>query len=194
MAELSEINSEFSQKGPICVMASYGIVLEYFSYEKIKVRDVLMRYLKYYKLNSHKFETKNKSAKQHNEITKHFHEYCVPKNLRGFEFIVELHNNDKLGITKYCNIEKSNALQETIPVKEVDFVKSYLKDNDDSLAMVIYPIDQRTMHTVVVGFDYNEQKFFVKDPEKTLPFYNDIFDNIQVYEYIIFQGQLDNIE
>ena len=183
MAEIDIVNSTFIQKGPICAMASYATVIEYFSDPILRIRDILERYIQFRKISYFKFGNKI-VAKKHQAIYKDFHDYCKP-DMRGFTFIEQLHRNDSLRTAKYCDIVISNALKQKVTDGEIERIRTELVENG-AIAIVLYKVNQTTSHAVTIGYDENIRLYFLKDPEKATVERKDILAEKEICEYIVF--------
>lgn len=189
--ELKYINTEYQQTGNVCVTASYGIVVEYFSKSKFTVNKFLNDYLSKYKV-----DLKNQSiiAKQgqrkligyrENQLSAHFHKICRENgDKRGFEFIKEIHNEDIFNTLQFCSIVSSKAQKEYIEQLEVDLLREALKKG--GLAMVLYKVSENSLHSVIVGFDKENQLFFVRDPAQKGVKYEEVLSIHRITEYILF--------
>lgn len=184
MADINYLNSSFVQQGQICAFACYGIIVEYFSDNEIKVENLLDKYIDRFQLKSFPFGN-NKMRRKQNEISKHFHEYCWSKSMRGFDFLRQIHLNDELGVKHYCNIILAKASLESISADDLLLIRNELEQNE-ALVMVLYKVNARNYHAVVVGFDTNSEEYFYKDPEKSKIYKDDFWKGKEITEFIIF--------
>lgn len=184
MADKDFINKTFKQEGSVCAMASYGTVIEYFSNGNLKIEKVLDRYINFFSLIYFSVG-KNKIGNKHKEISKHFHSYCIPKNLRGFDFIKQLHEDDSFDTKQFCQIVLSNAQLHKISDTEIEILRKELVDND-AIAIVLYKVDNNHSHAVTIGYDTFNNCYFSKDPEKNKIDTEDIISTKEICEFIIF--------
>jgi len=185
MADKNLINNNFKQQGDVCVMASYATIINYFSDNNLSIDNILERYIN--KLSVSYFQyAKNKQKKKQESISKHFHKYCWDNgDIRGFEFIKQLHNNNELETNGFCNIVGFKAQLQSLSQTDIELIRRELEEND-ALAMVLYKVSDRKFHAVVIGFDSHYNSYFYKDPEKKQVTNGDILQNKDIWEYIIF--------
>ena len=184
MADSDFIDKVFSQNENMCVMGSYSIIINYFSDEDISINDVLTKYKTNYNLTY--LSTRSNGVKKRNKaIVKHMHDYCQLQNMRGFDFITNMHNNDKINTKDYCSIDLNKAGLTKIQQPEIDIIKKVLSEKD-SLGMVLYTVNQTTAHAIIIGYDEEKNQFFQRDSEKKgIVFSDKVFEN-NITEYIIF--------
>jgi hypothetical protein len=192
MANLEFMNKKFVQDGNICALASYGIVIEYFSKGKMDCEHVLGNYFEKYNLydkTTGVFYFKEK----HKLIYEQFHEVCRRKKINGFTYISQLHDKNDLQTSDYCQIIDIQAPGTLIVEKDLFPIREILKDQD-ALLMVLYKSGEETInnvtnvffHAIIIGYDNTQNKFFYKDP--SIPMYQmeDIIFQKAIYEFIVF--------
>lgn len=179
MADIKIINKKYTQSGSICVLASYAIVIDYFSSNDIQ--KTLTNYMNYANLSDKKNKKKN-----HELISNEFHNHCIPLNKRGFDYIVELHNGNDLDTGSSCKIIDHLAQLTSINQNIINTIKETLKENE-TLAMILFKSGPKMSHAVVVGWDDNSESYFYRDPERKGIIKEDIFIN-DIQEYILFQN------
>jgi hypothetical protein len=175
------INNSFEEHENICVMASYGTIIEYFSNKEIKIEQVLINYFEKYLFS---ITSEFPDIKKHDLIYKHFHIYCGEHKLRGFGNVKRLHENNELNTRKYCQIFESHASLEEIDNNCKESIRNYLTIND-SLVMVLYKVPEGN-HAVVIGYDSDNKNYFYKDSTNPKYQYGDIIPQKEITEYIIF--------
>lgn len=192
MANLTFVNNDFAQSGSICALASYGTVIEYFSQKRIHTEQVLSNYFEKNDL----FERTSGVfyfVIKHTLISEHFDEYCKPKDLRGFDYIKQIHENNELGTRDYCRILDIKASDGLIVEEDLFRIRDVLR-SQDALVMILYKsaelIQQdKTIeyyHAITIGYDITQKKYFYKDP--LIPRYqiDDIMFQKAIYEYIVY--------
>jgi len=197
MVNIKYINKGNKQDGNVCVIFSYGIIIEHYSKGKFKINDVISKFI-YFLGVQHKISEmmigtvipeKLKASLRQNIIYKEFKNYCKVNNkMRGFELINKLHKGNELETKEYCTIincktDKGNPISK----KEIDILKNGLKDC--GLAMLLY---NNGSHSIVVGFDKGKNKYFKRDPNDDNVKYEDFFKGNQITEYIWFSDSEDN--
>ena len=189
---LNYINAEYQQLGNVCATASYGIIVEYFSNKKYSVNLFLNNYIKKFKVNLKDQPSISKQGQKklreyrESQLSEHFHKECKENgDKRGFEFIVEFHNNNSFNTLEYCKIKKYKAQLIAIDRREILELRDELKSG--SLAMVLYPIREGNLHSIVVGYDPKNQKYFKREPnDKEIKFEDFLSTNV-LTEYILFE-------
>lgn len=167
------------------MLSSYSIIINYFSRNKLDVEKLLGDYCNYMNIPE---ELSKKDREK--EICKAYHAYCLPINKRGFDYIKELHEKNELGTREICDVFYSEFLVEPVSSDTIDRVKNSLKQ-DDRLLMALYPYSTKEFHAIVIGWDTEQEFFFVKDPNIIEPFKaENIFNQIQIYEYILFKAHI----
>ena len=180
MANLSKINSGFCQIGPCCVVASYCIILAYFS-EK-RVGDFMKLYCQFNNI------TADSKREREQKIADYYGNYCRECGLRGLEYIKELHSNHSFGEDSRCTVLASEAEKTPLVDEIVKDIAEKLKIGDRLLMVVYNNIPNGdSCHCVVIGWDSNKSQYFVRDPEKDRPEYMDIFKQKCINEYILFE-------
>jgi len=185
MANKDSVNKIFTQKGDVCVMASYGTVIEYFSDKSLKIDKVFDQYISHFQLH-YRSVGKKGLANKHKSVADHFHAYCIPKNMRGFNFIKQLHEDNTLGTKDYCCIIHSNAILYKISEEEINDIRQAL-ENNNALAIVLYKIDATNAHAVTIGYDEKNNCYFIKDPVSNKIIEDDILAHKEICEYIVFK-------
>jgi len=188
MADTNFINNKFQQEpgSNVCAMASYSLVIEYFSDQNLKIEQVLSKYIQYFKIYVQS-KKGNYIFKKHKAVSDHFHyDYCFPKRLSGFDFISQLHNNDWLGTKKYCEIVSTKFTDILVGSDQIELIRNELTKND-SLAIILYKTDSGNLHAETIGFDEELNGYFHKDPEKSQYLWEDILSNKEITEFIIFR-------
>lgn len=196
MIDVSRINTTYKQTGNVCVLASYSIVIEYFSKGKLDLSAIFTKFITLFEgLNStigrHLVKAKPEERRRlrENLISEKFHEHCRTNgDIRGFNYFVELHNSDVLNSNGFGTIIRSNAFKDSfIPVAERNELRDALID-ENRLAMVLYPVSANALHAVVVGFDSTSKSFFKRDPQIGEIQYADVLLMSEITEYILFEG------
>lgn len=184
MADSNYIDIGFIQRESMCVMGSYSIIINYFSDKMISINNVLMTYLENFNLNY--FSGRSNVSKKRNEtIVKHLHSYCQPINMRGFDFIANMHNTNEINTKMYCSIVMKKAGLDIILQSEIEEIKAILMEKD-SLAMILYKVTPTIAHAIVLGYDEEKEGFFQRDSQKSgLKFSDDVFEK-EITEYIVF--------
>lgn len=180
MANKENIDHFFNQNGPACVMVSYGIIINYFSSNKLSVDDVLGYFASYSGINSALTKLEREQA-----ISDAYHGFCQPINMLGFDYICDIHN--KLNTSSFCSIIKKRAELSDVPSDEVLLLKEELKIGN-RLAMVLYLVSNNNAHAVVIGWDNSSCNYFLKDPNEAIPTSIDLLDTHNIREYILFDN------
>ena len=181
MANIKNIDDRFIQVGPACVLVSYSTIINYFSNGALSIDDVLNKYADYVGINI----SLSKGEKE-TEINKHYHSYCVPRKMRGFDYLADIvHNGDIIGTKQYCKIIDRKTDLNPISISAKLNLKESLKKSD-RIAMVLSPM-QSSMHARVVGWNDDTQLYFIKDPNNAIPFISDFLCGNDVYEYLLFE-------
>jgi hypothetical protein len=189
MVNKDSFNKSFVQKGAICVMASYGIVIEYFSNNIFTIDHLLDNYVNEFNISCSSF-SQNIQAKKHENISKHFHTYCRENNnMRGFDFIKQLHDENKLGTNKFCRIIGFKAQLQKISDEDICLIQKELIDNE-AVAIVLYKANNSNFHAVAIGFDTAKKTYFYKDPEMNKIGNGNILSRKEIWEFIIFNHYL----
>lgn len=176
MSDVQKIDYSFEQTGPACVISSYAIVIHYFS--RISIGDIFKSYCKHMEIPP--MSKKEREIK----INESYHGYCKPIDMRGFDYICQLHNNDEIDTMKYCSIIDHQTSKKPLDKTIIDNAKTSLI-NEDKLMMISYEISNSNFHAVVIG--WSNEKIFCKDPNERKPFViDDTFFNKSISEYIIF--------
>lgn len=193
MVEEEYININFVQQGPICALACYGIILEYFTSGDIRVDDLLLSYRRHYKDLDNEISKEGKKTRpakfskmQSGKIYKHFHEQCVPTNKRGYKFIEEIHEKNVLGTKLNIQIVELKADTAFISVIEKEGLKNRLI-NGGNIAMVLYHVKEGLFHSVVVWYNEEKGDFGFRDPETKVISYKNIIDEKDITEFIVFE-------
>ncbi len=186
------INTKYTQTADVCATASYGIIIEYFSEGKYSLLKFFNEYLSKHKLiNFAEQENLRKKGRvefnqyREDKITKHFHNHCKKKvDKRGFQYIVEFHIDNSFKTSGYCDIIKSKAQLTPIERGEVLQLREELKRG--GLAMVLYPVSNNTLHSIVVGYDPTRERYFKRDPNNKEMIFEDFLLSNPITEYILF--------
>jgi len=185
MADIQYVNPNFIQRAAICAVASYGTIIQYYSSDEISVENVLTRYLDHFKIRVNAPKGKMFQYQQ-KAITKHFHQdYCGPKNMRGFDFIKIIHNSNLFGTNLYCQITASQAYLHAISQEELTLIENEIK-NEEALAMILYKVNAKQFHAVIIGYDPIEEEYFYKDPEKAKIIKRNLLHSKEIWEFLIF--------
>jgi hypothetical protein len=175
------INNSFEEHEDICVMASYGTIIEYFSNKEIKIEQLLSNYFEKYLFSiTSEFDIK----KKHDLLFKNFHRYCEEHNLRGFDYVKRLHENNELNTRKYCQIFESRASLEEIDDNCKESIRNYVTTRE-ALVMVLYKVTGGN-HAVTIGYDSNDKNYFYKDSNNPKYQNDDILSQKEITEYIVF--------
>jgi len=194
MVDINFINEGYKQKGDVCALASYSIIIEHYSRRVVKMQSVFSNFVSYFPdLNKkitkvlNKTHANERSKVKENLISMEFHNYCKSANdKRGFDFFVELHNANALNTRCYCHVIKSKALKsENIDVNEVAIIRENLKSG--GLAMVLF-FTSEDAHSIVVGYDKDKNEYFKSDTNARKIEYEDFLDLNMICEYIWFSN------
>lgn len=182
MANFNNIDNLFTQEGPACVLVSYSAIINYFSNNALSIDEVLDKYSRWAGIDDSLSKVDKEKA-----VSDHYHDYCRPKGIRGFDYLADIiHNNNNIDTQQYCKIVTRNASID--PISEVEKLK--LRDDlkmSDRLAMVLSPVQYQEMHAIVLGWDEVEKSYFVKDPNIARASREDILPKTKIYEYILFE-------
>jgi hypothetical protein len=189
MAYSRFLNNTFSQEGDVCALASYATIVEYFSVEAINIDDVLTNYLDYSGITLYHAKGKMIEAK-HKAISKQFHKFCRPKNLRSSKYIEQLHETNSLFTKKYCRIISCEAELSQISHKSLKSIYDEIT-NKDALALILYKVQDRFLHALTVGFDNDSNRYFYKDSDIPEVQFGDILQTLEIWEYLIFRDSSD---
>lgn len=186
MAQKKYFNQNYTQSEDVCAMASYGLVIEYYSKGEVTIAEVLDKYdnkfqLEYFNIAKHKQRNKEKA------ISDHFHMVCKPMDKRGFQYIKELHEDNVLGTAKYCKIVSSEALKTKITDDELENVRREIIENN-SLVMLLYRVRDEIHHAVVLGRNEEEQAYLIRDPARAQLEASSAFLKSEITEYIVFSA------
>jgi len=191
MIDLKFINKSFAQKGKVCVLASYSIIMEYFSNKKLPLEEIFKKYNETYNavnpITLAGIAKKGGNVRYYfeNGIYSHFNSYAKNKKMQGSEFIEHIHNGDILKTKSYSAI--------------VDIITDtkYIGDNQrnnlskkvesiDTMAMILYPSSENEVHCIGIGTDLKNSPFY-RDPEKASIVLKDGLHDKEVTEYIVFK-------
>lgn len=143
----SKVDTQFTQNGNTCVLASYGIVGNYFTGESIV--DFFSAYCAHFCLPLCQSEA---------VYDKHFHVYLSIQSLCGYAVICDLHNQSPQSIFTKCRFKFSAQLYgNSIP--QIAFFEQTLQ-REESLLNITYAINVG-FHSVTVFHDGNT--FMVRD-------------------------------
>lgn len=192
MTNENQINSNYQQSGNICVLASYWIVLSYFSDNTIGDLYNIANKLRvdnYINYNN----DKNLKILEDN-IGKAFNDYCktTRQNIRGYQFIEDIHkkhfdNICSIAYTKWENGSNKNFHLSDINIKEI----SKILIDEEALALLTYST-ANGFHSIVVGYS-PKKSFFKRDTNDTattaIKSLSDI-SNGNICEAIVFKKTL----
>jgi len=187
------LNVDFKQKGSICVISSYSIIIEYFSNREMPINEVISNFENFFPNLKQKISDRllhvnvdEREAERENMIYDAFKNYCQEDgDKRGFDLIKEIHNADKLKTESYCKVIKSNA-QKDKPIDEKEIAELIELIKSGGLAMVLYPVPSGS-HSIVIGFNEKIDKFFKRDPFTQEITYVDFLQTNSIFEYIYFK-------
>ena len=213
--DITKINTDFQQADNACFLVSYWITANYYSNNSVSPYDLYEKFIACFpgfrnqidsilinfgaKLTFLKTKRQNdwQLIKDNPELTKQiiiensinvkYHHHCINNgDIRGFEFISELHRKNLLNTVCYCDINDIKAEKNKfIDTKKRIQLRNGLKE-EGGLAMVLFPHGQ-CFHTVVVGYDHLSKKYFIRDPNSQhLEFVDFLHDN-DIYEFIWFK-------
>lgn len=190
MANITRIDCNFTQTGPCCVISSYCIIQSYFSKDSSSVDDIMKQYCRYANIPDSLSKKEREFA-----INRAYHKYCQPNDMRGFDYIRILHERNSINTRNISRIIKSWA-DKNMPIAtpEISELQNSLKEGD-RLLLVLYPhsLSENIWHAIIIGWEIEKKSFFIRDPEEARTYENnDIFNQIAIYEYILFEAP--NIE
>lgn len=192
MKDAELLNIDFTQTGNICAITSYGIISEYCSKKKIRLDEVISNFVNFFPdlkadidekipLGTSKAQLLDREQMIYNTFVK----YCEnDKDKRGFALLKELHENDTLGTSSYCQIKGFHANKDTA-IERGEIIKLKEKLKLSGLAMVLFPVEGGS-HSIVIGYDEKTNRYFKRDPMKKGIEYEDFLEKSDVYEYIYF--------
>ena len=182
--------SKYEQIAAACLMVSYGTIIEYFTSRHKQVDSILNDYRKKF-IELPKYKKGQRQETLEKCVKEHVHGYCNPINMRGAKYVEKLHNGNEIGTLNDCRLESCEAPTPQVPIVVglIQQLKTKL-ENEDALALIIYATSSG-MHTVVIGYDFDNGGYFCKDPNENIAriIYN--FPNYDIYEFALF---LDNYE
>ncbi len=195
MIEAKKINTSYQQAGNICMFASYSIIINYFSKNIITHKDIYPKVIKQFPGFSKKIKTQlttthgnDRQKVVEDMISEKYHEYCRSNgDIRGFNYIANLHDTDALATKNYCKIKGKDAIKfGHIPENDRDQLRDNLK-MEGGLAMVLFPVSPNS-HAVVIGFDTNDG-YFIRDPNCNQIEFIDFLNTNDITEYIWFSNK-----
>ena len=195
MIKVENIDLDYVQQGGVCVWASYSIIIDYYSNKKINHTQIYSRFIDHLRKEFDSLITNTLATApvgqmdktMENLITDIYQKHCVYNgDIRGFDYITNLHNTNVLGTKEYCVVKENKAVENGfIQTSERIKLRDNLK-NIGGLAMVLYRV-YPDWHSIVVGFDIDKNRYFKRDPN-----YNEImdidFDSHEICEYIWFSN------
>lgn len=166
MIEVKNIDVTYQQAGNICMFASYGIIINYFSKKAITFDQIYLNVIDQFPGLKHEIEsmlTKSPSSDirvvSEDIISTKYHIHCRNVDIRGFDYIKSLHDTNALGTKQFCLVKESNAVYPGfIQLSE----RMSLRDNlmkIGGLAMVLFPVGPN-WHAIVIGFDTINNSYF----------------------------------
>ena len=182
--------SKYKQIEGACLMVSYGTIIEYFTNRQKQVDSILNDYRKkFFELPKYKKGQRQKTLEK--SVKDHVHDFCIPINMRGAKYIAKLHNDNEIGTLNDCRFENCEAPTPQVPILSglIQELKTKL-ENKDSLALIVYATSS-DMHTVVIGYDSDNDGYFCKDPNENIARIITNFPNHDIFEFALF---LDNDE
>ena len=111
--------------------------------------------------------------------------------MRGFEYIKQLHEQDEINTKEYCQIVATKASLESVAQSDIDLIRREL-ENNDSLAIILYKVNETLYHAVTIGYDSVTGKYFYKDPERNSINIEDLLNKKIITEYILFRCNEDH--
>lgn len=194
MIKIEKINVDYVQQGGVCVWASYSIIIDYYSNEKINHIQIFSRFIDHLRpefdsLIKDNFENTPVDQREKNKedlITNIYQKHCANNgNIRGFKYIVTLHDTNVLGTKEYCIVKGDNAVEKgcILQSERID-LRNNLK-NVGGLAMILYPTNP-DWHSIVVGYDRTKNSYFIRDPNCKQIIYDDFLQSNDICEYIWF--------
>ena len=192
MADSTKMDNQYVQQGEVCVLASYALIINYFSEGELSVEEILNRYAGHGKI-----DISVSQINKENKIKEHY--YIEAGSERGFNYIAcNLHNGNVIDTRKYCQVIAHNAELEAISDKEKEELKDKLKEND-RIVMCLFPSSHGYYHACVFGWDNDEREYFTRDPQNgkidKIDYSRDILKEKIITEYILFEkGNKDSVE
>lgn len=185
------LNKKYLQTGGICLMASYGIILEYFSSGKYKIEKLLIDYNNKFNPSQEMliWSLSNRACYKTTSdledlICAHFHYECIElRKITGSQYIKELHSSDVLNQLQYCRVSDIAYSPSGIEKNTLTKLSEELKFG--GLAMVLYAVEDR-FHSIVIGYNEVENKYFKRDPQSTNNEYEEFFEKNKITEYLLF--------
>jgi hypothetical protein len=200
MVDINLINKVYKQKGDVCALASYSIIIEHYSKKEADMQKVFANFIDFFPdLNKkitkvlNKTDSKDRLLMKENLISNEFHSHCRnDHDKRGFDFFVELHNLNSIKTGCYCTVIKSKAQKSTnISKTEVLEIRENLKLG--GLAMILY-FTTNGGHSIVVGYDKDKKAYFKRDTNTREIEYEDFLESNNICEYIWFSNNDEIIE
>jgi hypothetical protein len=178
---LELINTSYKQRKGASIIASYGIVMEYFSKGDYPLFLFFKNYKNYFDL------VQPAGIRIEEVITKHFHNYCYTNEKMKFEFVREFHLSNLFNTRTYCRVALWKSM--VFPIETEEVLELRHKLINGGLAMVIYTISHTSFHCIVVGYDKEDRRFFKRDPTKNKIIFEDFLSHRTITEYILFVGK-----
>ncbi len=197
MIKVDKIDVNYVQQGGVCVWASYSIIIDYYSNKFINHTQIFSRFIDHLRPEFDSLITNTLATgpvgqmerTKENLITDIYQKHCVNNgDIRGFDYITDLHNTNILGTKEYCVVKGNKAVKTgSIPQSEKMGLRDDLK-NIGGLAMVLYP-EYRDWHSIVVGYDSGKNNYFKRDPNKNKICNDDFLLKENICEYIWFSDK-----
>lgn len=191
MIKVENIDVDFKQHGNICMFASYSLIIDYYSDKNISYKEIFSSVIGLFpgldaKIKKALPKTLAPQRRKMREdlISDEYHEYCRNNgDIRGFDYITNLHITNALGTQNYCKVLKNNAIKNGF-ISQIE--KLDLRDNlkiIGGLAMVLFPTNPN-WHAIVVGYDTDKTSYFQRDPNFKRIDYVDFLLSNDICEYI----------
>lgn len=196
MIKVENIDVEYKQHGNICMFACYSLIIDYYSNKNISYKEIFSSVIGLFpgldlkiKKAFPKTPAPQRRKRKEDLISDEYHEYCRNNgDIRGFDYITNLHNTNALGTQNYCRVLMNNAIKNGYISQSA---KLNLRDNLKNiggLAMVLFPTNPN-WHAIVIGFDTDKNSYFQKDPNFKRIDYVDFLQSKDISEYIWFSDK-----
>lgn len=188
---LEYLNKNYTQTGGVCVTATYGIILEYFSDGEYKIENFFEDYQEKLKPTQEMLDWSlengacyRTSNNVEDLICAHFHYECIDiKKISGYRYIEELNSANTFSELKYCTIVDKKHSSSSI--ENETSIRLRKKLESGGLAMALYNTGS-TYHSIVIGFDNEKNKYFKRDPQTLNIVYEDFLRENRITEYLLF--------
>ncbi|MBK7438667.1 MAG: hypothetical protein IPI77_18390 [Saprospiraceae bacterium] len=189
MIDLQYLNQSYKQTGGLCVMACYGLILEYYSKSTYPIGQFYNEYLSHFNPDQAILDWARSTGvcypspnNNENSICAHYHHECIKtySGIRGLQFVKMLHVSDFLDQLQYCKIVSSEFDTKPLPRNVTDALRPDLASG--GLAIVIIP-----EHAILIGFDPAMRQYFIRDPLTTQIVYEDFLGSNEISEYLLFR-------